>query len=116
MKHMNRALWPSPQENPIVALVLGDREWISNREVADAIGLGNAKGNVSVQAHFPGLIEDLTGDTRLMPTPGEPWQKPRQFRAFNKRAIIHIAMRARTANSAAFRDWIAHRILEDGAI
>ena len=113
MKCMDRAAWPKPEDNPLINLLCGSSEWISNRELADALGLVNKKGNVSVSAHFPSLIDDLADDTRMLPTAVASWQTPREYRAFNKRALIMVAMRARTPSAAAFRDWMADRMAKE---
>ena len=109
MNIYDRAGWPSPERNPLVQLLLRPEPWMSNGELATALGLVNTTRSKSVTGHWKSVTEEL-GKEETMFRVGDGVAASRQrVRCFSKKALVLTAMRARTINAAAFRDWLASR-------
>ena len=116
MSVFDRTKWPPPEDNPIIQLLGSGRDWFSNTEIGTALGwINNTRASKQVAGHWPDLDATLgADDVRMYRPPAEPGcHKPREVRQFSRKALVLIAMRARTANTAAFRDWLAERAAKD---
>lgn len=111
----DRAKWPPPEANPLVAMFQGGDDWIGNHELADALGLVNTtRGNKSVTGHYKDVLSYLGSDCSKLERQsfnGNRGTQERRF--FSRKAVVLIAMRARTVNAAAFREWLATRVVEE---
>lgn len=107
MSVYDRSKWPLPEDNPLINLLRREADWIANGELAEALGIVNTTGSKSVTGHWKDVVAQL-GEGETMFRQGDGVAASRQrVRCFSKKALILIAMRARTRNAAAFRDWIA---------
>lgn len=103
----DRSLWPKPESNPLVQLLQRDEPWIANGELAEALELVSTTRSKSVTGHWKNVVGELgEGETTFRQGDGIAASRQR-VRCFSKKALILIAMRARTRNAAAFRDWLA---------
>lgn len=96
---------------PLLDLLYGDQEWLINREVVEALGFVDRSGNHSLAGHWGNIDEILGAETRMI-EPGGRSKQGKLLRAYSKKAVVLLAMRSRTANAAAFRDWLADRALK----
>lgn len=113
MSIYDRAAWPSPEANPLVILLQRGDDWYSNEEIVIALGLSAKRALLCNQTVFgQSLAED---DTAIV---GAGWLTPGkrvsashsgQQRVFSRKALVLAAMRTKTVNAAAFRDWLAAR-------
>lgn len=110
----DRALWPSPDSNPLVRLILSADQWFSNEELVKAIGLSPKRALLSTGTAFGRQIADddaaIVSRDYLVPGKKVTRANGGTMRVFNRRALILAAMRAETINAAAFRDWMASRL------
>jgi len=110
----DRASWPSPAQNPLIALLKGDDEWIDNQTLAIALDPSNLHRRRSLVRHWPDLDDVLGPETAMRQ--GDlmvPWKQRGGRgirRVYSRKALVLIAMRAQTRNAAAFRDWLAGEI------
>lgn len=114
MSIYDRAAWPSPEANPIILLLTRGDAWFSNREILASLGYNDSKK--SLVSQWPTLIEQIGEAETVIERLGwmTPANEPQpqgggQERYFSAKAVAIIAMRAQTANAAAFRDWAAVR-------
>jgi prophage antirepressor-like protein len=96
---------------PILALLRGHEEWLVNRDIVKALGFMDKRGNHSLAGHW-GNIDAILGDETKMIEPGGRIRQGKLLRAYSKKGVILVTLRARTPNAAAFRDWLAERALE----
>jgi prophage antirepressor-like protein len=96
---------------PILALLRGKEEWLVNRDIVDALGFANTRGNHSLSGHW-GDIESILGAETKMIEPGGRSRQGKLLRAYSKKAVVLVTLRARTPNAAAFRLWLAERALQ----
>lgn len=112
----DRALWPSPESNPVIQLLTRDDDWFSNAELVEALGLAPRRALMSMGTIFSRQIDSLDSAIvdRNYLTPGVGVNRANggTMRVFNRRALIIAAMRTETINAAAFRDWLASRAAE----
>jgi prophage antirepressor-like protein len=114
MSIYDRKAWPSPENNPLVIMLERGEEWFSNAEIVAALGSPPGK---SILAQWPTLAEQIGEDHTgivargfITPTTERRASHGGQERVFSKKALVIIAMRAQTANAAAFRDCVAERL------
>lgn len=113
MNIYDRAGWPLPEQNPLVQLLLRPGSWVSNKELAEALGLVNTTRSKSVTGHWPNVLEELgPSETRIAKGNGAPLGRQTQ-RFFSKKALILTALRARTVNARGFCDWLASRVAQE---
>jgi len=111
MVQSNRSLWPLVHENPLIALLFGEDEWIDNQMIALALDPTTTAVRPSLLAYWPTLNAELGAETafrkegRILSDGHKGGRGIR--RVYTKKALILIAMRARTHNADAFRDWLA---------
>lgn len=115
MKTHDRAAWPAPADNPLVLLLQRPDEWISNTELAEALEFTPQSRSKAVVGHYKDLDEELGKGETMLQKRIDPKGQPRLVRLYSKKAMVLICMRARTRNAAAFRDWLAARIVAQGA-
>lgn len=112
----DRALWPSPEANPLVQLLLSGEQWFSNEQLTRALGLSPTRAMLSNQTGFARQIDrdDTAVESRDFLTPGIGVSRSNggTMRLFNRRALVIAGMRTNTANAAAFRDWVATCMVE----
>lgn len=116
----DRALWPSPDENPLIQLFLSGDDWISNQDINAAISLERASQKRSLISQWQTLASQIgVSETRLVGTAmavstrGAHSQTGGVTREFSRKALILIATRAQAVNAAAFLDWLASRMVEE---
>lgn len=112
----DRALWPTPDENPLVQLFENSEDWVSNKELVAAFGLAERRAMMSNQTAFVQCLahEDTAVWTRDSWRQGVGVSRSNggTERVYSKKALILAAMRVNTVNAAAFRDWLANRMVE----
>lgn len=96
---------------PILALLRGADDWLLNRDILPALGLTSKRGNHSITGHWRGNIDDIFGTETRMIEPVGYSKQGRLLRAYSKKALVIMALRARTPNAAAFKLWLADRAL-----
>lgn len=101
----DRAGWPPPEQNPILGLLRRPDEWFPNSEVVDAFKDPGMVRNQMPVGPTTEALEMLGSETRLEQRGSKTWR-----RYYTKKAIVLMAMRARTRNARAFRDWLAERM------
>lgn len=117
MSIYDRSRWPSPQSNPLVIMLLRGDAWYSNSEINAAISPGVKGLARCFLADWPTLADELGPDQSLIEsrsfgklTNERQGQVGGVERFYSRKALIHIAMRARTPVAAAFRDWLAGQV------
>ena len=112
----DRALWPTPDANPLVKLMRRGDVWFSNFEVVTALGLSPSRALMATGTIFSRQIDTLDSAvmSRSYLTPGVGVNRSNggSVRMFNRRAVVIAAMRTETINAAAFRDWMANLVVE----
>lgn len=109
----DRAGWPPPDENPILKLLQSGEDWIENVDVVVAIKGPDASPNQLPVGETVDAVGDLGEETRLIERESVNGRRGLRIRVYSKKGLVLIAMRARTLNAAAFRDWLADRMVEE---
>lgn len=113
----DRGSWPPPEQNPLIRLFEREGEWVSNAELVAALGLSSRR---SLGASYGGrsLLRRLgDGDTLIVErnwafvAPYPMGNTGGQERIFSRKAMVLLSMNIQTVNAAAFRDWVATRIV-----
>lgn len=86
----------------ILHLLTRPDEWSYNREIVDAFGIANKRGNHSLTAHWRDTDEMMGSDSMLVTTDVRG-RSLAPVRGYNKRGIIKAALRARTDPAKAFQ-------------
>lgn len=95
----------------LVEILRGPEEWISNRQIMDA--LGYKKGIRPVTPMWFKYVESLGEEhSVIMKTLDARGQQRVAVRYFSKKAAILIALRVHTEAAAVFRMWLADRVVK----
>lgn len=83
---------------------------MTNNELATALELVNTTRSKSVVGHYKNLLDEI-GESETKLVVGDPLVAHKhKVRMYTKKALVRIAMRSRTINAEAFRDWLASRV------
>lgn len=114
MSIYDRSTWPDPRANPLVLLFERGDHWYSNTEILTALGYEPRRSLIS---QWPTLAEQLGEGETAVRNRGllviDDKRQPRTGgleRYFSRKALIIIAMRAQSANAAAFCNYIADAV------
>tara|TARA_Y100000588_G_scaffold236481_1_gene250105 strand:+ start:112 stop:471 length:360 start_codon:yes stop_codon:yes gene_type:complete len=108
----DRTIWPAPEKNPLISMLRRGDEWYSNRELAEALELVNTTKSKSVVGHYKHLLEELGESETMLMVDEELTGNRHPARFYSRKALVRVAMRSRTVNAEAFRDWMASQISE----
>jgi prophage antirepressor-like protein len=97
---------------PLKRLLLGSDRWIADRELAVALDPHLATKRKSLVVQFPRVVdllgsEDLSFRKGGLESPAERHGGKGNCRLYSKKALVLLAMHARTPNAEAFRSWLA---------
>ena len=117
----DRSKWPPPDLNPLVNLIRQNEEYYSNYQVNVALDPARAdQRSRAPLSSWPNLQRMLDTDDTIVAVAGTFYQSPAPLRAnqgaqrwWSRRAVIEIALQARTINAVAFRHWLTSMVAKE---